>query len=32
MSVNEMQTLTPVDEVVEGPMGWPLSTVSFLYC
>lgn len=32
MSVTEMQTLTPVDEVVEGPLGWPASTVSFLYC
>ena len=32
MSVNEMQTLTTVDEVIDGPMDWPFSTISIVYC
>ena len=32
MSVNEMQTLTTDEFIAEGQLGWPVSTISLVFC
>ncbi len=32
MSVNEMQTLTTDEFIAEGQLGWPVSTISIVFC